>query len=134
MAKRKKSKGKSRGRSKAARSRAAKKGWVTRRSRGLSASLGLARHRSYGMTMPKKNMGEPLSPRMTKVLQRDSLLETYISKRKRLDELMAMGRYGYQLRQPKKAVAIARKNLRDWSIANNETLPKYFYESFDESL
>ena len=62
MAKRKKSKGKprgksrgkSRGRSKAARYRAAKKGWVTRRSRGLSASLGLARHRSYGVTMPQK--------------------------------------------------------------------------------
>jgi hypothetical protein len=57
MAKRRKSKGKSRGksrgkshakskgRSKAARSRAAKKGWATRRSRGLSASLGLAPHR-----------------------------------------------------------------------------------------
>lgn len=59
MAKRKKSKGKSRGKSrgrtKAARSKAAKKGWATRRSRGLSASLGLARHRSYGSPFPVKN-------------------------------------------------------------------------------
>jgi len=84
--------------------------------------------------MPRKKLVVPPSPHMNKVLQFESLWGTYISKLQRLDELKATGRYGYQLRQPRNAVIIARKNLRDWSIANNETLPKYFYESFDETL
>ncbi|MGG3471535.1 hypothetical protein ABES02_29225 [Neobacillus pocheonensis] len=43
----------------------------------------------------------------------ESAWETYISKLNRLQELKDMGRYGYQLRQPYKAVAIAAGKLKD---------------------
>jgi len=35
----------------------------------------------------------------------------YVAKLERLDELKAAGRYGYQLRMPRKALAIARERL-----------------------
>ncbi len=41
----------------------------------------------------------------------EKLWGTYIEKLKRVDDLQAMGRFGYQLRMPKKAVAIAWNKL-----------------------
>jgi hypothetical protein len=42
----------------------------------------------------------------------ESAWETYIAKLNRVDDLKAAGRYGYQLRQPYKAVGIAAMKLK----------------------
>ena len=47
----------------------------------------------------------------------------YVAKLARLDELKALGRYGYQLRMPKKAIAIAATSLRDYCNANGIECP-----------
>lgn len=47
-----------------------------------------------------------------KVLAWEAAWSELISKLKRLDELKALGRYGYQLRQPKKAVLLAEEKCR----------------------
>ena len=60
---------------------------------------------------------------MTKILQFENLFNTYTTKCQRVDELRAQGRYGYQLRMPKRAVALAALALRDWCCAHHETSP-----------
>jgi hypothetical protein len=47
----------------------------------------------------------------------------YISKLARLDELKALGRYGYQLRMPKKAIHVAAQSMRDFCKANGIECP-----------
>ena len=47
----------------------------------------------------------------------------YVAKLARLDELKALGRYGYQLRMPKKAIAIAATSLRDYCNASGIECP-----------
>jgi len=49
--------------------------------------------------------------------------ENYIAKLKRLDDLKAAGRYGYQLRQPKKAIVIAHTAMHDFCNANGIICP-----------
>lgn len=47
-----------------------------------------------------------------KVAEWETLWGIYVDKLKRFEDLKKQGRYGYQLRQPKKAVGIAAENLR----------------------
>jgi hypothetical protein len=47
----------------------------------------------------------------------------YIAKIARVDELVAMGRYGFQLRMPNNAVRSARTALIDWCNANGVEVP-----------
>ena len=60
---------------------------------------------------------------MNKIEQFESLWSNYIAKLARLDELKQNGRYGYQLRMPRKSIVIAANKLREWCKANNETVP-----------
>ena len=53
----------------------------------------------------------------------ENLWGTYIEKVERLQELRRLGRYGYQLRQPKKSLGLARDALRQWCQANGEVSP-----------
>jgi hypothetical protein len=48
----------------------------------------------------------------------EKLFDTYVSKLARLEDLRANGRYGYQLRMPKKAVQIAHDKLAEFCQAN----------------
>ena len=49
-----------------------------------------------------------------KIAKWESLWAAYVAKLARLDELRVQGRYGYQLNQPKRAVRIAAKAIRDF--------------------
>jgi hypothetical protein len=49
----------------------------------------------------------------------EALYAAYIAKLARLDELKAKGRYGYQLRMPKKSLSIAIANLRQFGQEQN---------------
>lgn len=55
------------------------------------------------------------------------LYTAYINKLRRLDELQAKGRYGYQLRMPKKAITNAIRNLRNFGQVHNVEVEKLFY-------
>jgi hypothetical protein len=55
------------------------------------------------------------------------LYSAYIAKLRRLDELQAMGRYGYQLRMPKKSLRIAMDNLRAFGREHNVEVESLFY-------
>jgi hypothetical protein len=47
----------------------------------------------------------------------------YIAKLARVDELRALGRYGFQLRMPNNAVRTARTALIDWCNAQKVEIP-----------
>ncbi len=49
----------------------------------------------------------------------EALYAAYIAKLARLDELKTNGRYGYQLRMPKKSLSIAVANLRQFGQEQN---------------
>lgn len=55
------------------------------------------------------------------------LYTAYISKLRRLDDLKVQGRYGYQLRMPKKAVHIAMENLRAFGREHGVEVESLFY-------
>jgi len=59
--------------------------------------------------------------------QFEILYTAYIAKLRRLDELQAQGRYGFQLRMPKKALAIAMKNLREFGKKHGVEVESLFY-------
>lgn len=59
----------------------------------------------------------------TKVDTFEELWGAYIDKLARLDELKAAGRYGYQLRMPKKAIEKAYFAMRDWCASNGVECP-----------
>lgn len=67
------------------------------------------------------NVTEEIERGIAKRKQWETLWGIYIEKHQRLDELKGLGRYGYQLRMPKRAIAIAAENLRAWCLANGET-------------
>ena len=60
---------------------------------------------------------------LEKIQTFETLFATWISKLQRVEELRAQGRYGYQLRMPKKAVGKAYRNLSQWCAENNEECP-----------
>lgn len=64
-----------------------------------------------------------------KVERFESLWGTYIAKLARLDELKAAGRYGYQLRMPKKAIGLAWSALSAFCKANDIEAPLLATES-----
>lgn len=49
----------------------------------------------------------------SKIERWEELWSAYIDKLNRLEDLKRAGRYGFQLRQPKKAVRIALEKLRE---------------------
>ncbi len=53
----------------------------------------------------------------------EKLWGTYIEKLARLDDLRTQGRYGYQLRMPKKSLGMAGEALRTWCQANGVESP-----------
>lgn len=55
-----------------------------------------------------------------KIAKWESLWATYMAKLARLDELRAMGRYGYQLKMPRFAVRKASQAIRDFDAATGE--------------
>jgi hypothetical protein len=55
------------------------------------------------------------------------LYAAYIAKLRRLDDLQVMGRYGYQLRMPKKSLRIAMDNLRTFGREHNVEVETLFY-------
>lgn len=55
------------------------------------------------------------------------LYTAYINKLRRLDDLKLAGRYGYQLRMPKKALHIAMENLRAFGREHNVEVETLFY-------
>ena len=55
------------------------------------------------------------------------LYTAYIAKLRRIDDLKAQGRYGYQLRMPKKALTIAMDNLRAFGREHNVEVESLFY-------
>jgi len=59
-----------------------------------------------------------------KVNKFEALYATFIAKLARLDELKANGRYGYQLRMPKKSLGIA--NLRQFGQEQNVEVESLF--------
>lgn len=48
----------------------------------------------------------------------EALWAKYVEKLQRLDDLRAQGRYGYQLRMPKKSLGMAVRALTDFEKAN----------------
>ena len=61
-----------------------------------------------------------------KVNKFEALYATFIAKLARLDELKANGRYGYQLRMPKKSLGIAIANLRQFGQEQNVEVESLF--------
>lgn len=59
--------------------------------------------------------------------QFEILYTAYIAKLRRLDELQAKGRYGYQLRMPKKSLRIAMDNLRAFGKEHSVEVETLFY-------
>ena len=59
----------------------------------------------------------------TKTKEFERLWGLYIAKLQRVDELKALGRYGYQLRMPLKSVQIAHDNLDVFCRANGIETP-----------
>jgi hypothetical protein len=57
------------------------------------------------------------------------LYAAYIAKLRRLDELVARGRYGYQLRMPKRALSIAIDNLRAFGREHEVEVDSLFYDN-----
>ena len=49
-----------------------------------------------------------------KIAKWESLWATYVAKLARLDELRAMGRYGYQLSRPKLALKLAADAIKNF--------------------
>ena len=48
----------------------------------------------------------------------EALWSRYIAKLQRVDDLRQQGRYGFQLRMPKKSVALAKRDLDDFCLAH----------------
>lgn len=59
----------------------------------------------------------------SKVVEFEALWGNYIAKLARLDDLKEQGRYGYQLRMPRKAISIAERRLRNWCAAEGLSFP-----------
>jgi len=60
----------------------------------------------------------------------EALYATYIAKLKRHDELVAAGRYGYQLRMPARAIGNAKDALREFGKQNNVEVESLFNSQF----
>ena len=52
-------------------------------------------------------------------IQWEALWATYCAKGERIEELREMGRYGYQLRMPKKSLRLAADALSAFEAAHN---------------
>lgn len=61
----------------------------------------------------------PQEQQMYRVIEFERLFKTYVDKLARLDELQALGRHGYQLRMPKKALRVAAQRLHDFGRIHN---------------
>jgi hypothetical protein len=59
--------------------------------------------------------------------QFETLYAAYIAKLRRIDDLMGQGRYGFQLRMPKKALMIAMNNLREFGKEHKVEVESLFY-------
>lgn len=68
-------------------------------------------------------VGTYMETNQGKVAEFEALWSAYIAKLQRLDDLRDLERYGYQLRMPKKSLAMAGKRLRDWCTKEGLSFP-----------
>ncbi len=61
----------------------------------------------------------------TLCLEWERLWATYVTKLQRLDELRTQGRYGYQLKQPKRAIRIAAAAIRAFDAKYDQHVLNY---------